>query len=57
MNIIDYIISYIKDTKYNIGFIDGDLESILNGEPIKINWLKENLMESIFTQKAVLLVN
>jgi len=54
MNIIDYIISYIKDTKYNIGFIDGDLESILNGEPIKINWLKHSYKDRWFADPFVL---
>ena len=54
MNIIDYIISYIKDTKYNIGFIDGDLESILNGEPIKINWLKHSYKDRWFADPFIL---
>ena len=57
MNIIDYIISYIKDTKYNIGFIDGDLESILNGEPIKINWLKHSYKDRWFADPFILDIN
>ena len=54
MNIKDSIISYIKDTKYNIGFIDGNLESILNGEPIKINWLKHSYKDRWFADPFIL---
>ena len=54
MKIKDYIISYIKDTKYNIGFIDGNLESILNGEPIKVNWLKHSYKDRWFADPFIL---
>ena len=57
MNIKDSIISYIKDTKYNIGFIDGNLESILNGEPIKINWLKHSYKDRWFADPFILDIN
>lgn len=54
MKIKDYIISYIKDTKYNIGFIDGNLESIMNGEPIKVNWLKHSYKDRWFADPFIL---
>lgn len=57
MNIKNSIISYIKDTKYNIGFIDGDLDSILNGEPIKINWLRHSYKDRWFADPFILDIN
>ena len=42
------IIQYIKEIKYNIGFIDGDIDSIIKGEPIKVNWLKHSYKDRWF---------
>ncbi len=41
------IIQYIKEIKYNIGFIDGDIDSVIKGEPIKINWLKHSYKDRV----------
>ena len=54
MGIKNKIIKYIKETKYNIGFIDGDLKSILEGEPIKVNWLKHHYKDRWFADPFIL---
>ena len=40
MKIIKQIVDYIKATKYNIGFVQEDLQSVVNGAPIHVDWLK-----------------
>ena len=41
MGLNNKIIKYIKETKYNIGFIDSDIKSIIEWKTIKVNWMKE----------------
>ncbi len=48
------IIDYIKETKYNIGFIDGDIESVIKGAPIKVNWLKHYYKDRWFADPFIL---
>ena len=48
------IIQYIKEIKYNIGFIDGDIDSIIKGEPIKVNWLKHSYKDRWFADPFIL---
>ncbi len=45
---------YVKATKYNIGFVDGSLESIIEGEPIKVNWLKHSYKDRWFADPFIL---
>lgn len=54
MGLINKITTYIKDTKYNIGFIDGDLQSIMEGKPIKVNWLKHHYKDRWFADPFIL---
>jgi len=54
MKIINRILDDFKATKYNIGFIDGDLQSVLDGEPIKINWLKHHYKDRWFADPFIL---
>ena len=54
MGIISRVIHYIKDTKYNIGFIDGDLQSVMEGKPIKVNWLKHSYKDRWFADPFIL---
>ena len=54
MGIISRIIHYIKDTKYNIGFINGDLQSVIEGKPIKVNWLKHSYKDRWFADPFIL---
>ena len=48
------LLDYIKATKYNIGFVDGSLESIIQGEPIKVNWLKHSYKDRWFADPFIL---
>ena len=54
MGIKKAVIDYIKDTKYNIGFIDGDLHFVMKGKPIKVNWLKHNFKDRWFADPFIL---
>lgn len=54
MGLKNKIINYIKATKYNIGFVDGDMQSVLDGKPIKINWLKHNYKDRWFADPFIL---
>lgn len=48
------LIDYLKKIKYNIGFIDGTIESVVKGEPIKINWLKHPYKDRWFADPFIL---
>lgn len=48
------LMEYIKATKYNIGFVDGSLESIIEGEPIKVNWMKHSYKDRWFADPFIL---
>lgn len=48
------LLEYIKATKYNIGFVDGSLESVIQGEPIKVNWLKHSYKDRWFADPFIL---
>lgn len=54
MGLNNKITNYIKETKYNIGFIDGDLQSIMEGRPIKVNWMKHNYKDRWFADPFIL---
>jgi hypothetical protein len=54
MEIKNKVFNYIKETKYNIGFIDSDIKSILDGEPIKINWMKHGYKDRWFADPFIL---
>lgn len=54
MKLKDQFIQYIKDIKYNIGFIDGNLQSVLEGEPIKVNWLRHSYKDRWFADPFIL---
>ena len=54
MGLISKIINYIKETKYNIGFIDGNLQSVMEGEPIKVNWMKHHYKDRWFADPFIL---
>ena len=48
------LLEYFKATKYNIGFVDGNLESIIEGEPIKVNWMKHSYKDRWFADPFIL---
>lgn len=54
MRLISKITNYIKETKYNIGFIDGNLQSVMEGEPIKVNWMKHHYKDRWFADPFIL---
>jgi hypothetical protein len=54
MNIKDYIMRYLKATKYNIGFVEGDLQSVLDGAAVKVNWLKHPYKDRWFADPFIL---
>lgn len=51
---INAIIDYLKDTKYNIGFVKNDLESIIEGAPIEVAWLKHSYSDRWFADPFIL---
>lgn len=54
LKIFNCLVNYIKATKYNIGFIDGSLQSVLDGEPIKVNWLKHHYKDRWFADPFIM---
>ena len=55
MRLKDRIIHYIKDTQYNIGFIDGCIKDVIEGDmPVKINWLKHSYKDRWFADPFIL---
>lgn len=44
---------YIKATKYNIGFVDGSLETVIAGEPMKVNWMKHSYKDRWFADPFI----
>ena len=55
MRFKDQLIHYIKDTKYNIGFVDSCLKDIIEGSlPIKVNWLNHPYKDRWFADPFIL---
>src|SRR5574344_1914204 len=48
------IVKSLSDERWNIGFISNDLNSIMLGEPIKVNWLKHYYKDSWFADPFIL---
>lgn len=48
------IMDYIKAKKYNIGFVDENLEAIIAGEPIRVNWMKHPYKDRWFADPFIL---
>lgn len=42
MNFIKRILDFFRDTRWTIGFVENCIEDILNGKPLKINWVECN---------------
>lgn len=54
MKMLERLINYIKATKYNIGFIDGSLKSVIDGREVKVNWLKHSYKDRWFADPFIL---
>lgn len=54
MNIINDVLKYIMKTKYNIGFVENNIEDIIDGKPIKVHWLVHNYKDRWFADPFIL---
>ena len=54
MSLITKIQAYIKATKYNIGFVEGSIQSIIDNEPVKVNWMKHSYKDRWFADPFIL---
>lgn len=54
MRILNTIIEYIKDYRYNIGFLENDLQSVIDGDSIKVHWLKHPYKNRWFADPFIL---
>ena len=45
---------FLTETQYNIGFAENKLEDIINGEPIRINWMKHGFTNRWFADPFIL---
>ena len=54
MRLLNRLQGYIKTTKYNIGFVEGTLHSVIGGAPIKVNWLKHHYKDRWFADPFIL---
>ena len=48
------LLDYIKATKYNIGFVDGSLQDIVSGQPVKVNWIRHSYKDRWFADPFIL---
>lgn len=48
------LMEYVKAMKYNIGFVEGDLESVISGDPLKVNWLKHSYCDRWFADPFIM---
>lgn len=48
------LIDCIKKTKYNIGFVEDDLQDVLDGKPITVNWLRHSFKDRWFADPFIL---
>ena len=54
MSVLNAIIEYVKEIRYNIGFLENDLQSVIDGDPIKVNWLKHPYKNRWFADPFIL---
>lgn len=54
MNLIKYLHNYLIKNKYNIGFVQNDIGSILKGDSLNIKWLKHNFNDRWFADPFIL---
>ena len=48
------VIEFLTETQYNIGFAENKLDDIINGEPIRVNWLKHTYKDRWFADPFIL---
>ena len=54
MKMLERLLNYVKATKYNIGFIDGSLKSVIDGQEVIVNWLKHSYKDRWFADPFIL---
>ena len=54
MKLTSKIRDYVLLQRYNIGFIDGDLQSVMEGNAIRVNWVKHNYKGRGFADPFIL---
>ncbi len=54
MKLINRVRDYILSQKYNIGFINGNIKSVLEGETIRFNWMKHSYKNRWFADPFIL---
>lgn len=54
MSMINSLMNYVKATKYNIGFVEQDLQAVIDGKPISVNWLNHSYTDRWFADPFIL---
>ena len=45
---------FLTATKYNIGFVENEIQGIINGDPIRVNWMKHTYKDRWFADPFIL---
>ena len=48
------LLDYIKAIRYNIGFVEENVDEVINGKPITVNWLKHSYKDRWFADPFIL---
>lgn len=48
------IIKELSSERWNIGFINNSLQSVIDGEPISVRWMNHNIKNSWFADPFIL---
>lgn len=48
------LLDYIKAIRYNIGFVEENVDDVINGKPITVNWLKHSYKDRWFADPFIL---
>ena len=54
MKVLNAFKDYLLENKYNIGFIDGDIQSVIERDTFQVNWLKHNYKDRWFADPFIL---
>ena len=54
MRKLNSLLDYIKAIKYNIGFVEENVDDVINGKPITVNWLKHSYKDRWFADPFIL---
>lgn len=54
MRKLNSLLDYIKAIRYNIGFVKENVDDVINGKPITVNWLKHSYKDRWFADPFIL---